>query len=119
MYDTLPNVISDSLNAILSNKNKEGIFVSVRPVYIPEELAEPGYITGEDFYEASLKVPGWGALIGALGKKKAPDYWTYKRTLARVAREVTEKLRTDKELKKLILINYEEDLLTEMSSRVG
>ena len=59
---------------------------------MPAELADPGYITGEDFYEASLKVPGWGALIGAVGKKKAGDYWTYKRTLARIVKEATRKL---------------------------
>ena len=92
------------------------MFVFVRPVALPEELADPGYITGEDFYEASLKVPGWGALIGTLGKKKATDYWTYKRTLARVSREATEKLREDIELRRLILTNFEKDLAIEMRS---
>ena len=77
---------------------------------------DPGYIPGENFYEASLKVPGWGALIGTLGKKKQTDYWTYKRTQARVSREATEKLRAEREIRRLILKNFEEDLVAEMRS---
>jgi len=85
--------------------------VSVRPFDVPEELVDPGYMSGENFYETSLKVPGWGALVGHFGKKKAADYWTYKKTVARVARESLHKLREDKNIRKIIVMNYEEDTL--------
>ena len=67
-------------------------------------------MTGESFYENSLKVPGWGALVGHYGKKKAANYWTYKRTLAKVAKEVIFKLREDREIRNIIVMNFERDL---------
>ena len=116
MYQALSPLLCQSLSQILYAKLEEenGVFVPVRPFQLSEELVDPGYMRGEDFYEKSLKVPGWGALVGHFGKKNAASYWTYKKVLARVAREVIHKLREDKEIRRSILMSYDEDLQEEM-----
>ena len=102
MIETLSPLICQSLSQILYVKleDENGVFVPVRPFDMTEELVDPGYMRGEDFYENSLKVPGWGSIIAHFGKKNAANYWTYKKVVARVAREAIYKLRENKDIRK-------------------